>query len=82
MAQTLLLKGVGVFATLIGIYTWVVAEAEPQDVFFIFIVAVLLTLMDKDAEKQEHVAESRENQPHLERSIFPETNLTKANINA
>lgn len=51
MEQTLVLKGIGVFATLLGIYQWAVSEAEPTDIIFILVVTILLVLMD--AEKRE-----------------------------
>ncbi len=50
MRQTLVLKGLGAFATLMGIYQWIAVEAESTDVIFIAVITVLIVLMDVEKE--------------------------------
>ncbi len=53
IAQAQVLKGIGVFTTLMGIYHWVVAEAEVSDVIFLLVITVLLVLMDAEAQNNQ-----------------------------
>lgn len=85
VTQTLLLKGVGVFAILISIYNWVVAEAESQDIFFILIVTILLVLMDLESQKeQKHVVFENEslNEFNQNNQFQTKTMIQSSQLNA
>ena len=46
MEQTILYRGVGLFATLIGIQQWLMVEATAEDFFFIVFATALLILLE------------------------------------
>jgi len=46
MEQTILVRGMGLFATLLGIQQWLVVEASLDDFFFIIFATTLLMVLE------------------------------------
>lgn len=79
MEQTLILKGIGVFATLLGVYQWMATEAQPTDITFILIVTVLLVLMDAERkDKRKAKAEAQAPAPVQNAQVSIQENTSVA----
>jgi hypothetical protein len=70
MKQTLVLKGIGVFASLMSVYHWIAAEAESTDVMFLMIITILIILMDVEKEAIKNSKASLGPQELEKKSLF------------
>lgn len=68
MNQTLVLKGIGIFTSLVGIYHWIVEEAQSTDVMFLMLITALIILMDVEKEAIQNRKASLE--PQIEKKSF------------
>lgn len=70
MNQTLVLRGIGVFTSLVGIYHWIVVEAQSTDVMFLMLITILIILMDVEKEAISNKKASLDPQFIEKKSLF------------
>ncbi|MBT4870252.1 MAG: hypothetical protein HON47_01625 [Candidatus Diapherotrites archaeon] len=75
MEQTILLKGIALFATLTGIQQWLSRTVALFDIIFIVLIVAFLISVELDYQKHKEKGRADNPQPSRELFLRPKLNL-------